>query len=282
MSTLKLGMIQMTSAVGDRDGNVAKAERLIDQAVDEGAELVVLPEFFNTEYFAQYWDYTYVDYAEHESDVTISAMRRKAAQRRVHLVATIYEMEAPGLYYDTMFLIDPVGDIVGKYRKAQPAGVRSVEKLFYRAGNEFPVWQVKGFSVGAVICYDHVFPETIRSVAVNGADLVVGPFATNGIPTWDELMITRAFENGIYLAPCNKVGTEDTWTFSGKSMVVDPAGEVLYQASATDEEVFVVELEKQRVIETRISYPFLRDRRPHAYRALVATYESTRHLSTRP
>lgn len=282
MTTLKLGMIQMTSAVRDRDGNVTKALGLIDDAVEQGAELVVLPEFFNTEYFAQYWDYSYVDYAEPESGPTITAMRRKAAEHRIHLVATIYEMEGPGLYYDTMFLIDPEGRVMGKYRKAQPAGVRSVEKLFYRAGNEFPVWQVNGFAVGAVICYDHVFPETVRSVAVNGAEVIVGPFATNGIPTWDQLMITRAFENGVYMAPCNKVGTEDTWTFSGKSMVVDPAGEVLHQASATDEEVFVVELEKRRVVETRIAYPFLRDRRPHAYRPLVEPYESTRGLVTHP
>lgn len=280
MTTLTLGMVQMNSTVEDRDGNVAKALTFIDQAVAQGAELVVLPEFFNTEYFAQYWDYSYVEYAEPADGYTITKMQQKAAEHGVHIVATIYEAEAPGLYYDTMFLIDETGAIKGKYRKTHPAAVKSVEKLFYRAGNKFPVWQVKNFSVGAVICYDHVFPETVRSVAINGAELVVGPFATNGIPNWDELMITRAFENGVYMAPCNKVGVEDTWTFSGSSMVVDPGGTVLHRASEVDEEVFTVELDKQRSIESRIAYPFLRDRRPHAYGALVDTYENARNLPT--
>lgn len=280
MESLTLALIQMNSAVKDRDGNVARALEFVDEAVARGGELIVLPEFFNTEYFAQYWDYSYVDYAEPADGYTITRMQAKAAEHRVHLVATIYEAEAPGLYYDTMFLIGPDGAIVGKYRKTQPAGVRSVEKLFYRAGNSFPVWDVKGITVGAVICYDHVFPETVRSVAVNGADLVVGPFATNGIPCWDELMITRAFENGVYMAPCNKVGVEDTWTFSGASMVVDPRGRVLHRASETEEEIFTVEIEKRVTVESRISYPFLRDRRPHAYGALVETYEDARHLPT--
>lgn len=278
-NTLKLGLVQMNSATKDRDGNVKKAMTLVDQAVDAGAELVVLPEFYNTEYFAQYWDYSYVSYAEPADGYTITRAREKAAERSIHLVATIYEIEGPGLYYDTMFLIGPDGSIVGKYRKAQPAGMRSVEKLFYRAGNKFPVWPIKNFMVGAVICYDHVFPETIRSVAVNGADLVVGPFATKAIPNWDALMQTRAFENGIYMAPCNKVGQEDNWLFSGESMVVDPTGTILHKASGTEEEVFVVELRKEVLVDARVTYPMLRDRRPHAYRALVETYENVRNLS---
>lgn len=280
MTSLKLGMIQMNSAVQDRDGNVTKVLAYVDDAVAQGAELVVLPEFFNTEYFAQYWDYSYVDYAEPADGYTITRMRDKAKQHGVHVVATIYEMEGPGIYFDTLFLIDPHGDIVGKYRKTHPAAVKSVEKLFYRAGNRFPVWDVRGVKVGAVICYDHVFPETVRSAAVNGAELVLGPFATNGIPNWDELMITRAFENGVYMAPCNKVGQEGGWTFSGSSMVVDPYGEVVHKASATQDEVFVVDVDVEKNIKARIAYPFLRDRRPEAYGALVQTDETNRALPT--
>lgn len=278
MRNFRLGMIQMNSAVKDRDRNVETALRYIDKAADEGADLVVLPEFFNTEYFAQYWDYAYVQYAEHESDVTISAVRDKARQRGVHLCATIYEAEAPGIYFDTMFLIDRSGQVVGKYRKTHPAAMRSVEKIYYRAGNRYPVWDVDGLKVGAVICYDHVFPEAARCATVNGAELIVGPFATPSLPVWAELMIARAFENGVYMAPCNKVGTEDTWTFGGESMVVSPFGEVIHRASRTADEVFVVDIDRQQIVEARISHPFLRDRRPEAYGVLVQNDEISRQL----
>ncbi|TCP47338.1 N-carbamoylputrescine amidase [Tamaricihabitans halophyticus] len=278
MTTLRLGMIQMNSKVTDRDRNVATACKYIDEAAGNDAELIVLPEFFNTEYFAQYWDYAYIDYAEPEDGYTLSMVRDKAIEHSRYICATIYERQAPGLYFDTAFLIDPLGAIVGRYRKTHPAAMRSVEKIYYRGGTRFPVWQVNGFRVGAIICYDHMFPEAARSAAVNGVEVLLGPFAAPQLPTWDQVMITRAFENGVYLAPCNKVGTEDTWTFGGGSMVVDPYGTILHKASTTDDEVFVVELDQRQLVQARIQHPFLRDRSPAIYSALVSTDEQTRAL----
>lgn len=278
MTRLSLGMVQMNSTVGDRDANLKKAEGYVDQAAAQGAELVVLPEFFNTEYFAQYWDYAYTDYAEPEDGPTITAMRDKAREHRVHLCATIYEKQAAGLLFDTAFLIEPDGGIAGKYRKVHPAAVRSLEKIYFRAGNRFPVWDVRGVAVGAVICYDHVFPEATRCATVQGAELVLGPFATPQLPVWEQLMATRAFENGVYMAPCNKVGTEGGWTFAGRSLVAGPTGELLHVASDTDDEVFVVEVDTANVHRSRVSYPFLRDRRPQAYASLTHTDEQTRSL----
>ena len=130
----------------------------------------------------------------------------KAREHRTTICATIFEEQGPGVYFDTAFFIGPDGEIIGKYRKTHPAAVQSLEKIYFRGGTRFPVVDVKGFKVGAVICYDHCFPETVRCCAVNGAELVVGPFAAPAFPTWDSLMITRAWENGVYLAPCNKVG----------------------------------------------------------------------------
>lgn len=279
MNALRLGMIQMNSKAKDRDHNVDTAVQYIEDAASRGAELVVLPEFFNTEYFAQYWDYSYFAYAEPDDGYTITTIRDTAQRLNVHIAATIYESLAPGLYYDTLFMIDPSGLIKGRYRKTHPAGVKSVEKLFYRSGNEFPVWDVNGIQVSGIICYDHVFPEAARCAMVNGAELIIGPFATQGLSAWDAMMSARAFENGVYMAPCNKVGTEDTWTFSGASMVVDPYGRILHRASETNNEVFTVDIEQSEIYEARIQHPFIRDRRPEAYLTLTQTYETTRNLS---
>jgi predicted amidohydrolase len=279
MSTLRLALIQMRSEVDARDRNVAKAIEYIDEIVPERPDLIVVPEFFNTEYFAQYRDYRYIDYAEPEDGYTITAIRKKAVEHDVAICATIFEEEGPGVYFDTSFLIDSSGDIVGKYRKTHPAAVRSLEKIYFRGGTRFPVWNVKGIRTGIIICYDHFFPETARSSTVNGAELILGPFAAPAEPNWDALMKVRAWENGVYMAPCNKVGLEGDWTFGGASMVVDPFGEILAQAGDGRDETLLVEIDRERVYQARRRYPMQRDRRPEIYGPLATHTEEARTLS---
>lgn len=278
---LRLGLVQMGSAPDARDLNVAKALGYVDDLASRGAELVVVPEFFNTEYFCQYRDTRYLDYAEAEGGHTITAMRAKAREHRIAVCATILEEEGPGVYYDTAFLIAPPGEVVGKYRKVHPGGSMSLEKLYFRGGSRFPVWRVKDVRVGAIICYDHFFPEAARMAALNGAELVLGPFAAPGeaLP-WEAIMVTRAFENGVYMAPCNKVGREGDWTFGGASMVVSPRGEVLAKASTDDEEVLLVDIDRAEVNAARRRFPMMRDRRPDAYAAIGSADEVARDLQT--
>lgn len=278
MSTLRLALIQMRSEVGARDDNVGKALSYIDQVAREGPDLIVVPEFFNTEYFAQYRDYRYIDYAEREDGYTITAMRKKAVEHDVTICATIFEEEGPGTYFDTAFLINGGGEIVGKYRKTHPAAVRSLEKIYFRGGTRFPVWDVKGIRTGVIICYDHFFPETARAAMVNGAELILGPFAAPAEPNWDSLMKVRAWENGVYMAPCNKVGPEGEWTFGGASMVVDPFGEIVARASEEEDDVMIADIDRERVYAARRRYPMQRDRRPEIYRPLTDQIEEARHL----
>jgi N-carbamoylputrescine amidase len=272
--TLRLALVQMQSAAGARDANIEKALGYVDDVSSEKPELVVLPEFFNCEYFCQYRDSGYLDYAEGEDGPTLSAVREKAREHSFAICATILEEVALGVYYDTAFLIDPSGSITGKYRKVHPGGSMSLEKLYFRGGDRFPVWQVGEFRVGAIICYDHFFPEAARTATLNGAELIVGPFAAPSVALpWDHIMITRAFENGVYLAPCNKVGLEGEWTFGGRSMVVSPRGEVLAQAGSEADETLLVELDRAEVDAARRRYPMLRDRRPDTYGRLSAADE---------
>lgn len=268
---MKLSLIQMNSP-DDRDVNMARAEELIDAAAEERPDLIVLPEFFNTIYFAQYRDYTYIDLAERDDGPTMTAIREKARTHRCHIVATIYEEEAAGLYYDTAIVVDPNGDTVGKYRKVQPAAVQSLEKLFFRYGAHFPVFRVGDWRLGINICYDTLFPESARCSALNGADLIVVPFAAPKQVLWRDVMRTRAFDNGVWFAPCNKVGTEGEWTFPGGSMIIDPYGEVV--ADAGDEETTIhAEISLDAVTAARRRYPMFRDRRPELYGPICANTE---------
>ena len=278
MSVLRLALIQMQSEADARDENVAKACRYIDEVAEEKPDLIVLPEFFNHEYVFQYRDYAYMDCAEPETGHTITTIRAKAIEHRTTICATIFEEQGPGLFFDTAFFIGPDGEIFGKYRKTHPAAVQSLEKIYFRGGTQFPTVNVKGFRVGAIICYDHCFPETVRCATINGAEIVLGPFAAPRFPAWDHLMITRAWENGVYMAPCNKVGLEGEWVFGGRSLIVDPFGEIVAQASDDSDDTIITEISRERVYAARRRWPMLRDRRPEVYGPLTSSDEAARGL----
>lgn len=269
-ASVRLALVQMNSGDPEVAQNVGKAVRYIDDAADRGADLIVLPEFFNVPYFAQEWDYGAMKFAEAEDGYALTRVREKARERQVHICATIYEMVSAGMYFDTAFLIGPDGSIFGRYRKTHPAAVKSLEKIFFKGGSLFPVWSVNGVRVSVIICYDHYFPETARCAALAGADIILGPFAAPLETTelWSAIMTTRAFENGVYMAPCNKVGVEGSWTFRGKSMVVDPLGDVLVEAGQDADEIVIAEASAETVREARRRFPMLRDRRPEIYGAI--------------
>jgi N-carbamoylputrescine amidase len=264
---MTLTLIQMRSVL-DPSENIRKASDYVDEAVrTEKPDLVVLPEFFNTLYVFQYRDYKYIDYAERDTGPAITRMREKAVEHRIHIIATIFELEQAGICYDTAMVIDPQGEIIGKYRKVHPAAVNSLEKIYFRYGSHFPVVKVGDWRVGMNICYDTFFPESARCAAVNGAELIVVPFAapTVSINQWRATMVTRAYENGVYFAPCNKVGPEGEFVFGGDSMIVDPSGEVLAEAGQKEDRIISARLDRAAVFAARRARPMFRDRRPDLY-----------------
>src|SRR5215471_13066821 len=139
---MRIALIQMNSRAAARDQNVARACAFVEQAAAEKPDLVILPEFFNNEYFPQYRDYKYMEYAETEDGYTQTHMKEAARRHGFHIVSTIFEMARPGLYYDTAMLINPAGEIVAKYRKVHPAALLSLEKIYFRGGSSFPVFPI--------------------------------------------------------------------------------------------------------------------------------------------
>jgi predicted amidohydrolase len=271
---LRIGLAQMNSKTGDIPGNVDVAIDLVAQAAGQGCDLVLLPEFFNMEYFAQYRDIKYLDYAEPiEGGYTIGRLSRAAADLKVWVVATIFEQQWPGLRYDTAVLIDRQGCIKGTYRKAHPAAVYGLEKIYFRFGSHFPVFQIEDWRAGMMICYDTYFPETARILAVRGAELILTPFASPGPHIWRELISVRAFENGCYLAACNKVGPEGDWVFAGGSMVAAPDGQTVSMVKTDGNEVIYADLDHRMVEEWRRRFPMYRDRRPDLYGDLTRPTE---------
>lgn len=271
---LKLAVIQMNSKVGDRDGNVEKACKMIDKAGTMKPDIILLPELFNVEYFPQYRDYKYLNYAEKDSEHTISQIKTKAREYGTFIIATIFESDIPGINYDSAIIITPSGKILGKYRKTHPAAVLSLEKIYFRPGSKFPVFTINNWKVGIIICYDHCFPESARLLAAKGAELILMPFATTIYKNvWDASMMTRAWENGVFSAAANKVGREGDWVFSGRSLIVNPFGEIVAKAAEKEEDVIFAKLDHDLICKARKKWPMLRDRRPEIYRSLSECQE---------
>lgn len=299
---MRISLIQMTSGSTKTADNVAKACDFIDEAAKDSPDLIVLPEFFNTGYVFMYRNYRYFEYAERDDGPTMTAMKDKARQHRAHIMATIWEEQSPGIYYDTAILVDPDGNVAGKFRKIHPAANRALEKIYFRYGTKFPVFQVGEFKVGAVICYDLSFPESARCAMLNGAELIVVPFAapafyvnpdatSNPIEVeessndtsmrrspeaqlrWNAQMMTRATENMVYLAPCNHGGVELDSVMGGGTMIVDPRGRILKLVEG-DEGVIWADLDHEEVRRARISGTNLRDRRPDLYNIITTEMDN--------
>ncbi len=277
---MRLALIQMESAIGGLDENIARASRFIDEAAGGGGELLVLPEFWSTGYFPLAVDYSYYGLADTEDGQATAAVREKALQHRVHIASTIYERQGPGLFYNTSMMVNPKGEIVSKYRKVHVPARRGLEKLFYRGGSKFPVAPVGDWRVGTMLCYDTLLPEPARCLALNGAELILAPFgaSTTEGGIWEHMIITRAFENGAYVAACNAVGElhlpdGDTFTLGGKSIIVDPEGGIVAEAPASGETVIYGDIGLEQVNEVRNRYFMFRDRRPDAYEVITTATE---------
>lgn len=271
---MKVACVQMRSTE-DLNANLKKAQAYIEKAASQGAQLVVLPEFFNSIFFAQYRDTKHFELAEDDAGPTISAMRQAAQRHKIAVIATIYEKIEAGLYFDTAMHIDADGEILFKYRKVHPAGVLSLEKLYFRYGTRFDTYMMDEWTLGIGICYDMGFPETARCLMANGAELLIAPYATSRVNMFQETLRTRAFENGCFLLAANKVGREGDWDLGGGSLLIAPDGTVLKSADTKNDTLLVAELDRSQIEKARITYPARRDRRPDLYGALTRESDAT-------
>lgn len=191
----------------------------------------------------------------------------------------MYERAADGTYYDTATLHDAEGRFVGFTRKVHiPSGEGYHETDFFVGAGDYPVHELSGVKLGAPTCYDQWFPELARIYALEGAELLAYPTAIGGEPNaphfdsrdaWQTVMRGHAVANGLFVAACNRVGTERV-SFYGSSFICDPLGRILAQASRDQAEVIVADLNPDLLNEMRDLFPLLHQRRPSAYGRLLS------------
>ena len=277
---MKLALAQIEVVAADKAHTLVRILELIGRAADGGAELVIFPELSNTEYFCVHWDYKYLDYAEPLTGPTITAVRAVARERQVHVIVPIYLEEGPGMKYNAAVVVEKTGDVQGAYRKVHPAARQSLEKIYFKPGTRLPIFHLGEWRVGVLICYDTYFCEAARILALKGAELLVLPFAAHHVPMWTSVLPTRAYENGLYVAAINRVGTEpgpDWNTFMGRSLIADPFGKILVEG---DRQAGLVwgDIERSLVHQRQAEMSEWEERRPDLYDVLTRYEEDVRRL----
>jgi N-carbamoylputrescine amidase len=276
-----LGLVQM-SCESKRDANLRKAIARIGEAAKQGAQVVCLQELFRSQYFCQTEDIANFTLAETIPGPSTDQLRKVARQKKVVVIASLFEKRAAGVYHNTAVIIDTDGKIAGKYRKMHiPDDPLYYEKFYFTPGDlGFQTHQTRHGNIGALVCWDQWFPEAARLTALSGAQFLFYPTAIGWLPNeekemneaqhsaWETIQRAHAIANGVYVAVVNRVGREGELEFWGQSFVADPFGRVIAKASADKEEVLIVDCDLSKIDETRQNWPFLRDRRIDSYSAL--------------
>jgi len=290
--TVNIGLIQAKNDVnGDRpvaehkEAAIEKHLKLINEAANQGAQIVCLQEIFYGPYFCAEQSTKWYDAAEPIPDgPTIKLMQGVAKKHGIVLIVPIYEEAMAGVYYNAAAVIDADGTYLGKYRKQHIPHVQAGEtpatgfweKYYFKPGNGgYPVFDTAFGKIGVYICYDRHFPEGARILGLNGAEIVFNPSATvAGLSEylWKLEQPAHAVANGYYVAAINRVGFEAPWNmgeFYGQSYLVDPRGTFVKVASRDKDEVLVAEMDREVIREVRNTWQFYRDRRPEAYDEMV-------------
>lgn len=284
-------VIQQAIDGNDKEQNLRETAVHVREAVEEGAELVVLQELHTTRYFCQTEDPENFELAEALDGFSSAFCSELAAELDIVLVISIFEKRAPGLYHNTALVIDGVDGVVGVYRKMHiPDDPGYYEKFYFTPGDASEA--EKGFlpvdtrlgRLGVLVCWDQWYPEAARLMAMAGAEVLIYPTAIGWDPDDDEdeqdrqldawLTIQRAhaIANGIPVLVANRTGFEPSpedeevgAEFWGTSFIAGPQGELLVSANVEEEGVFLANIDLTRSEQVRRMWPYFRDRRIDAY-----------------
>ena len=279
---VKIRIIQ-SKCTSDPKINLAHAVSAAREAADKGAQIICFQELFTSIYFCHEENYVYFSLAEAIPGPTTGILSDLAKELDVVIIASLFEKRANGIYHNTVAVIDAGGEYLGKYRKHHiPDDLGYYEKFYFTPGdNDYQVFNTKYGRIGALICWDQWYPEAARITSLMGAEILFYPTAIGWASTqpeelniqqyqaWQTIQRGHAIANGVFVVAINRTGSEKDMHFWGGSFVSDPFGKVLFQASHDREEIEVIVLDLDRIDETRIHWPFLRDCRIDSYKPLL-------------
>lgn len=262
---MRIGYVQFAPVLGNLDATLAALEPLLARCA--GAELIVLPELCNSGYNFADREQATASAESVEDSRFLSFLSDNCRRHGFQVVSGFNEREA-GTLYNSAVLVGATG-CLGRYRKLH---LFQNEKDFFEPGNlGLPVFACGEAKIGMLVCFDWIFPETWRVLALQGAEIVCHPsnlvlpgLAQRAVPV-------QALMNRLYVVTANRIGTERDLTFTGMSIIADPAGEVLVRGPERESHVALVTVDLQRARDKRITARnhLFDDRRPECYQALT-------------
>jgi N-carbamoylputrescine amidase len=258
----------------DRDANFGKALDLARIAADRGAKIICFAECFAWPWFPR-------KAAEEQRALAVpipgpytQALQLLAEETAAVLIAPMFETADDSAYYNTTVVVDANGHILGIYRKNHiPELPNYQERYYFQPGNlGFPTFKTRYATIGVQTCWDNFFPEGARILALKGAQILLCPTACSSPAStakWERAIAGHAVYNSVYAFRVNRIGTEGTMTFYGKSFCVDPNGDYVTEPAGGIEGVVLADLDLDRIKLTRDDWSFFPDRRPEIYRELV-------------
>ena len=282
MRNIKISATQMP-CTWNRKATLDKADHLVREAAQKGANIILLQELFETPYFCQLQKFQYMELATTlEENPAVEHFKKLAKELDVVLPISFFE-RAGNTQFNSIAIIDADGEILGVYRKTHiPDGLPYAEKFYFTPGDTgFKVWNTKYGRIGVGICWDQWFPETARSLALQGAEILFFPTAIGSEPTlekdsrihWRNTMAGHAAANMMPVVASNRIGREtdedSEMTFYGSSFIADNHGEIVEQADDCTETVLVHEFDLDELARERREWGIFRDRRPEMYKTIL-------------
>lgn len=268
---MKIALIQQ-SAEADKNKNILKAVSSVKKAAKNGANAICFAELAFTQFYPQKPSVgNNLELSETIPGPTTEVFCKLAKELEIVLILNLYEKEGNNTY-DSSPLINADGKILGVTRMVHITDYAWFhEKSYYTPGNNgAPVYHTEFGNIGLAICYDRHFPELMRALALNGADIVFIPQA-GAVDEWPEGLYeaelrVAAFQNGYFTALCNRVGKEECLTFAGESFVCNPEGSLIAKAGRGTEEILYCEVDLAKVRSSHAKQLFFKDRRPELYK----------------
>ncbi len=267
---MRIAGIQM-GAGRDVDKNVARALEMIGLAAEKGARAIGLPELCISPWFPRREDRDAFSFARELGGEEIGSFVKASLKHQTVLVVPFFERDGER-YFNSAAVID-CGKVAGVYRKLHVPDLPLYKERFYFSPGDtnFPVFETSVGRIGVQICWDNLFPEGTRILALKRADIVFAPTAAslNTHVLWERAVTANAFANNLFVFRVNRAGTEDGLSFYGRSFCADPWGEMVSELAGSKDAIVLADIrlqDRQTAIET---WGFLRHRRPADYGDLV-------------
>lgn len=278
MSEVTVATVQMKPILNEMEDNLIKMSEFIATICSQQkVDVIVFPELITSGYEG---GVRFTDLAQHIPGASVNIVGQRAAEFGVHIVFGMpSKQKVESVIYNSVVMVGPTGELIGEYRKIH---LKGEERMAFRPGLKYPVFETELGRVGLLIGYDLAFPEAARSLSLDGAELILASCAWES-PHNDEFQTyvhARALENAVFVAAANRVGEDVSYSFFGESMIVGPrgqvyaslAGELDPQTGDPAEGYAVAHIDLREVRRNREEFQTLQNRAPETYRSLVRRY----------